>query len=165
MRRLLAAAALAALCATAAACGSDSDNPPGGSASTTTGAAATTTAAASGNTKQVCTDAEKVITDSTAQFTQELTKAMTAAASGDKSASTEAVTTVKNMFTQWANGLRAQADKATDSELKAALNDTADEIAKVANEIKSMDSLQQADKLLDSPELEAANKKIESICG
>jgi hypothetical protein len=166
MRRLLAAAALAALCATTAACGSDGDNSPsrGGPASA---AAAATTAATSGygNTKQICADAQKVITDSTAKFSQELTKVLGAASGGDASAKADAVKTIKAMFTELADGLRKQADKATDGQLEAALGETADQIAKVAGSIKSTDDLDQTDKLLDAPELEAANKKLESFCG
>jgi hypothetical protein len=162
MRRLLAATALAALCATAAACGSDGDNSPGHSAATTAGVAATT-AAAPGNTKQICADIQKVSTDATAKFSQEFTKIRVAAASGDKSAEADAVKIIKTMFTEWANGLRAQADKASDGELAAALNDTADEIEKVAGSLTSADDLKQVDKLFQSPERGAA--KIGSFCG
>jgi hypothetical protein len=162
MRRLLAAAALAALFTTAA-CGSDSGDKPTAGGSTAAGGA--TTAAASGNTEQICADAQKVVADSTTKFTQELTKVMTDAASGNASAEDAAVTTMKTMFTEWAEGMREQAGKASDEQLKTALNDTADEISKVATSIKSMNDLEQADKLLDSPALEAASKKMESLCG
>jgi hypothetical protein len=164
MRRLLAAAALAVLCATAAACGDSGDSGGSSSSAATTGAA-NNAAAGSDNTSQVCADAKKVITDSTAKFTEELGKAFTAAATGGDAANAETVKAVKAMFTEWADGLRAQAEKASDDQLQKALKDTADQIAKVAGSIKSLDDLQQADKLLDAPELEAANKKIESICG
>jgi hypothetical protein len=160
MRRLLAAAVFAALFATAA-CGSGDD--AAGDGGTTAGPA--TTAAAAANTEQICADAKKVVTDSTAKFTQELGKILTSAASGDPSANSDSVNTIKTMFTEWAQGLRDQADKATDGQLKSALSETADQIAKVATSIKSATDLEQADKLLDSPELEAASKKIESICG
>lgn len=162
MRRLLAAAALAILCATAAACGSDNGNPSGGGA---TSAPANKAAAAGDNTKQVCADAEKVVTDSTAKFSQELTKILTDAASGDPSADKAAVNSVKGMFNEWAAGLREQAGRASDDELKTALNDAADGIEKAASEIKSRADLQQADKLLDAPELTRANEQLDKICG
>jgi hypothetical protein len=161
MRRLMAAAVFAALFATAA-CGSGDDNASGDGGANS---AATTAAAAAANTKQICADAKKVVTDSTAKFSQEMSKVLTAAASGDKTAADDSVSTVKTMFTEWAEGMRAQAEKATDAELKAALNDAADQIAKVATSITSADDLQQATKLLDAPEFDAAGKKIESICG
>jgi hypothetical protein len=162
MRRLLAAAALAVLCTTAAACGDGGDSA-GDPPTPPPGLASPAAAAGSNNTTQVCADTKKVIADSTAKFTEELSKAFTAAATGGDDA--EAVTAVKTMFTEWADGLRAQADKATDGELKAALADTADQIGKVAGSIKSLDDLQQADKLLDTTEMQDAEKKIDSLCG
>jgi hypothetical protein len=166
MRRLMAAAALAVLCATAAACG-DSDESPGGSASSgsaTASAAATNAAAGSGNTKQICEDAQKVITDATTKFSQELTKIVSSAGSGSGS-DADTVKPIRTLFTEWADGLRQLADRATDGQLKAALSDTADQIAKVAGSIKSMADLDQADKLLDTPEVQAAEAKFESFCG
>jgi hypothetical protein len=160
MRRLLAAAVFAALFATAA-CGSGDDNSSGNGGAN---AASATTAAAAANTEQICADAKKVIADSTAKFTQELSKILTSAGSGNTAASNDSVTTIKTMFNEWAEGLREQADKATDGQLKSALKDTADQLEKVAASIKSATDLAQADKLLDSPELDAASKKIESLC-
>jgi hypothetical protein len=160
MRRLMAAAALAVLCATAAACSDSGDSPSasasGGSA--TASAPATGAAAGSGNTKQICADAERVITDAVTKFGQEVGKLN---ASSDPSASAQ---TIKTMFSDWADGLRDLADKATDAQLKAALKEAADQIAKVAGSITSAANLQQADKLLDSPEVKAAESKLESLC-
>jgi Cu/Ag efflux pump CusA len=163
MRRLMAAAALAVLCATATACSDSGDSSSasatGGSA---TASAAATTAAGSGNTKQICADAQKVVTDATTKFTQELTKVLANAANGSDA---DAVKPIKNLFTEWADGLRELADRATDGQLKSALNDTADQIAKVAGSIKSATDLEQADKLLDTPEVQAAEEKFEKFCG
>jgi hypothetical protein len=160
MRRLMAAAVLAVLCATAAAC-SDSDDSPtasasGGSAAASAPAAASGAPAGSGNTKQICADAQKVVTDAITQFTQEVSKL---GASSDTSAAAQ---TVKTLFRDWADGLRELADKATDAQLKAALKDTADQIAKVAGSITA--DLRKADKLLDSPEVQAAQSKFDALC-
>jgi hypothetical protein len=165
MRRLLAAAALATVLF-AAGCGSDGNDASGDSGATP-GPASTTAGAnaAGGNTEQVCTDARKVVTDATAKFTQEIGKAYAAAASGNPAANDQSVQTIKTMFTDWAKGLRAQAEKATDGQLKTALADAATEVEKVSGSIRSATDLEQADKLLDSPALDAASKKIESICG
>jgi hypothetical protein len=166
MRRLMAAAVLAVLCATAAACSDSDDSPtasaPGGSSSASASAAATAAAASgaparSGNTKQVCADAQKVVTDAITQFTQDVSKL---GPSPDRSAAAQ---TVKALFRDWADGLRELADKATDAQLTTALKDTADQIAKVAGSVNA--DLRQTDKLLDSPEVRAAQSKIESLCG
>lgn len=160
MRRLLTVAALAALCATAAACTSDS----GDSASNGPTSAAASTPAAAGNTRQVCSDAEKVLADSSGRFSQEMTRIMKAASTGDRSATADAVTTIKRLFNAWADGLREQAGKATDAGLEAALNDTANQITKVSGSIRSMNDLKKADTLLDSPSFKAANEKVEQYC-
>jgi hypothetical protein len=157
MRRLFAAAVLTALAAVLTACGGESDS--GGTGSTAQGQ---DTAA---NTQQVCTAAQKVVTDSTTKFTQELTKSLTAAATGDKSVTGTAVKSVKDLFTVWADGIRAEAEKALDPELKTALTTMADGLVKVQSSITSFDDLQKADKLLDSAELNAADQKLTQLCG
>jgi hypothetical protein len=162
MRRLVIAAALAAMCTTTAACTSASGKSP---SSSPTSAAASTAAAASANTRQVCSDAQKVLADSSGRFSQEMTRIMKAASTGDKSATADAVTTVKRLFTTWAKGLREQAAKATDPGLKAALDDVATQIKKVSDSIRSMNDLKKADALLDSPSLKAAYEKKEQYCG
>lgn len=157
MRRLLTVAA--AVCAIAA-CTSNSGESAG-SAPTSTAAST----AAVGNTKQVCADAEKVLADSSGRYSQEMTKIMKAASTGDRSATADAVTTIKRLFNAWADGLREQAAKATDAGLTAALNDAASQIRKVSDSIRSMTDLKKADQLLDGPSLKAANEKMEQYCG
>ena len=156
MRRPLAAAALAVLVATVSACGGDSD-----SGSTAAAPPADTAA----NTAQVCADAEKVVEDSTKKFAAEITKTLTAAATGDKSVTDTAVAEVKELFTVWADGIRGQAGKALDPELKTALTTMSEQLDKVASNVKSVDDLQNADKLLDSPEFKAADQKLTELCG
>jgi hypothetical protein len=161
MRRLMAAAVLAVLCATVAAC-SDSDDSPTASASngsaTASASAAATGAAGSGNSEQICADAQKAITDAFAKFAQEVSKL------GDSANKSATAQTIKAMFSDWADSLRDLADRATDGQLKAALADAADQVAKVAGSITSA-GLEQADKLLDSPDVQAAQSKYESLCG
>lgn len=166
MRRLL-AIVTATLLVTLAACSSDNTDTTGSDGNT----AATATAAAGDdntgddNTKQVCADARTVFTDSTEKFTEEISKAMTLAASGGASTAEEtALNSVKALFGEWAGGLREQAAKATNPELKAALGEIADGIAKVADKIKTMADLEAAHKLLDTPELTAAGEKLEALC-
>ena len=165
MRRLMAATVFAVLCATATACSDSGDSPSAATSAATSAPTSAATSAAkaaggSGNTKQVCADVQKVITDATTKFSQELVKLTTA--KGDDAA---AVRTIKTLFNEWAAGIREQAAKATDAQLKTALNDAADQLAKVADSIKSTANLAQADKMLDAPEVQAAEAKFESLCG
>jgi uncharacterized membrane protein YebE (DUF533 family) len=164
MRRLIVAAALAAFIATVSACGGDSDSD-GTAAATPADTATTTPTDTAANTKEVCAATEKVVKDSTEKFTAEITKSLTAAASGDKSVEDAAVAEVKELFTVWSDGVEAEAENALDPELKSALTTMSDELGKVATEINSFADLENADKLLDTPEFKAADEKLGELCG
>lgn len=175
MRRVLVAAALATLCATTVAvtaCGSASEESPDASRSGTATATAMATTGADGaaadgadaNTKQICADAVKVLTDSTEKFSKELTKLATSGANAGQETKDAMVSTFTAVFADWSAGLRELVGKATSAELKAALSDLADQVEDVGAKIRSFADLERVDTLLDAPGLDAASGKLKSFC-
>jgi len=163
MRRLFALAALSVALFGAAAC-NDSSNPSA-SGTTPTGQASPTGGTSSGdNTKEVCAAAEKVITDGTTKFTTELTNAMTAASSGNAEAANQAIAALKTLFSEWVQGLRAEASKATNAELKASLTTFADELQGAADKIKTAQDLQTLENF-ETAEMTQASDALDRICG
>ena len=161
MRRLIAAAALALLALPVAACSSDDDggSPSGGnSASAGAGAAA-------GNTKQVCADARQVISSSSAKFGEEMAKAAAASATGDTATQQKQVTALRDLVVTWAGGLAEQASKAEDQKLKDALTEMSSGFSAAAAKFKTAKDLESAAEYMDSPEIAAAGKKLDEICG
>jgi hypothetical protein len=114
---------------------------------------------ATGSDKQVCADQEKLVADSTRKFGEEVVKAATG--EGGEQA---AVAAVKTLFSEWASGMRTQAGKAQNPELKKALTEYATGLDKVNSQINGVNDL---DKLgdLNTAEIESATDKILTICG
>jgi len=114
---------------------------------------------ATGSDKQVCADQEKLVADSTRKFGEEVVKAATG--EGGEQA---AVAAVKTLFSEWASGMRTQAGKAQNPELKSALTEYATGLDKVNSQINGVNDL---DKLgdLNTAEIESATDKILKICG
>jgi hypothetical protein len=167
MRRLIATAALAALVATGSACDSSSISASGSSATPSTSTSTTPstgTGSGSADTKQVCADARAVITNSTGELGSDLQKVITAAASGDKAKQDSAVSSLRDLFNRWSTGLREQAGKTSNADLKAALTTYADKLATVASEVKTFADLDKANAVVNSPEVADANKKITELC-
>ena len=71
---------------------------------------------------------------------------------------------VKTLFSEWASGMRAQAGKAQNPELKKALTDYAAGLDKVNSQINGIGDL---DKLgdLNNGDIETATDRILAICG
>jgi hypothetical protein len=114
---------------------------------------------ATGTDKQVCADQEALVAESTRRFGEAVVKAATG--EGGEQA---AVAAVKTLFSEWAAGMRTQAGKATNPELKNALTEYATGLDKVNSQINGIADL---DKLgdLNTGEIESATDKILSICG
>jgi hypothetical protein len=166
MRRLIATAALAALVATGSACDTSSISASGSSATPTTSTTpSTSTGSGSADTKQVCADARAVITNSTGELGADLQKVITAAASGDKAKQDSAVSSLRDLFNRWSTGLREQAGKTSNADLKSALTTYADKLATVASEVKTFADLDKANAVVNSPEVTDATKKITDLCG
>jgi hypothetical protein len=158
MRRLLATAALAAALLIAAGCGSDSGSD------TDSGTGASPNVDASANSAEVCDATKKLFTDSTKKFSEDLATLITANPA-DTAAQQQALASVKELFTQWSAGLREQAGKALDAELKAGLTESAEGLDTATAQIDTFDDLEQAGEALDTPQMEEAGKKIEKVCG
>jgi hypothetical protein len=159
MRRLLALATLAAALLTSAACGgSDSDSD------SDSGAEASPSVDVSANSAEVCAATKKLIKDSTEEFSQSLATLITSKPD-DKAAEEQALATVKELFTQWAAGLREQAGKAADPDLKAGLTESAGGLETATAQLDSFDDLEHAGDSLDNAQMEQAGKKIEKVCG
>lgn len=161
MRRIFVAAVGAALLVGTAACG---DGGSSGGAGTTASPtpSPTATATVSASDRQVCTDAEKVIEDSTRKFGQEVLKAVQAGSSAE--AQSQAVNAVRTLFADTASGLRTQADKASNADLKSALNEFATSLDRLRTEINTVEDLRKLGDLR-TPELDAAADKVQRICG
>ena len=114
---------------------------------------------ATGTDKQVCADQEKLVADSTRRFGEAVVQA--AQGNGGEQA---AVNAVKTLFAEWAAGMRTQAGKAVNPELKQALTEYAQGLEKVNNQINGVQDL---DKLgdLNTAEIESATDKVLRICG
>jgi hypothetical protein len=114
---------------------------------------------ATGTDKQVCADQEALVAESTRRFGEAVVKAATG--EGGEQA---AVAAVKTLFSEWAAGMRTQAGKATNPDLKNALTQYAIGLDKVNGQINGIADL---DKLgdLNTGEIESATDKILEICG
>jgi hypothetical protein len=114
---------------------------------------------ATGSDKQVCDEQEKLVAESTRKFSEAVVKAAT----GEDSEQAT-IAAVKALFGEWAAGMRTQAGKATNPELKGALTEYATGLDKVNSQINGIGDL---DKLgdLNTAEIESATDKILRICG
>jgi hypothetical protein len=161
MRRLWVASGLAAL-VLAGGCtsgGTASGSPASGS--TTSG---TSSSAASSNTEQVCADAKKIVKDGTEKFTLVLPQAVQAVASGNRDAQNQALEAIRTTFKDWAAGLRAEAGKAKDADLRSALSEYASALDALVAQLKNVDDLSKVAGL-NTPELQAAQDKFSKLCG
>jgi hypothetical protein len=158
MRRLWVASLSAAL-VLAGGCtsGTSTDNGPSGSDRTSA-------ADVSANTKQVCTDSKKVITDSTQRFAQALQAVVQAATSGQQEAQNQALEAARTLFKDWSTGLRTQAGKALNPDLKSALTDFANALDALLAQVKNADDLTKVAGM-NTPELQSAEEKFNKICG
>jgi hypothetical protein len=174
---------LAALIVGLAGCGDDARKPGASGSGSKSGSAAATASSsagadtaspgasgqppadsggggtATGNDKVVCDEQEKIVAESTRKFGEEIVKAATG--EGGEAA---AVAAVKTLFSEWAAGMRTQAGKASNPQLKNALNEYATGLDKVNSQISGVADL---DKLgdLNTAEIETATDKILEICG
>ena len=106
-----------------------------------------------------------MITDSTGELGVDLQKVISAAASGDQAKQDSALSTLRDLFNRWSTGLREQAGKTSNADLKAALTTYADKLAQVASEVKTFADLDKANAVVSAPEVADANKKVLQVCG
>jgi hypothetical protein len=167
MRRFLAAAGLAAVLLAAGGCTNTDGSGASAGASGSAGVGASkgpsrAPVSVSPADRQVCTDTQKLISDSTGRFGQEVTKALQASsvAEGEQ----KALAAVRTLFADWAAGMRTQAGKATNPDLKSALTEYATGLEKVNAQIRTTADLAKLQQL-NTPEIESANEKVANICG
>jgi len=165
MRRILAGAALGVVLLTGAGCdqvGTPSAAPSGsasaGAGSGTSAKPAPSYSVSTADT-QVCKDTKTLATDSTTRFSEQVVKGIQGGAN-----EAELVGSVKKLFTDWANGLRIQAGKADNADLKASLLAYATALEKQNAQLNTLADLQKIQDL-NTPELQAATEKLNAICG
>jgi hypothetical protein len=166
MRRLWMACLLAVL-VLAGGCTSGGGSSGGGSSSggsSPGGASPASSASAGSNTAQVCADAKRVVKDGTEKFATTLPQAVQAVATGNKDAQNRALQAIRTSFTDWAAGLRTQAGRALDSDLRSALTDYASALDALVAQLNTVDDLSKVAGL-NTPELQAAQDKLSKLCG
>ena len=154
MRRIVATAVFAASVLTGTGCGAD----PGANAATTP------SVDVSANSAEVCAATKKLISGSRNKLARSLATLITVKPD-DKAAQKQALTTMKNLFTEWAAGMREQAGRAADPDLKSGLTETAAGLETATAQIKTFDDLERAGGALNNPRMQEAGKKIEKACG
>ena len=170
MRRLLATALVAVTLLTGSACAKErTDSAGAGASPTPTGPSATVpappgatpgaspavTGRAGGNADEVCAAAVKLSTTSAQTYFVELGKLVQASAAGDTKAAGTARTKAESALRSWATGLREQAAKATDPQLKAVLTEVGTEVAGMRVDVES----------IDEQKLEQLRERLDVLCG
>jgi len=147
MRRILAAAALTALVALGAGCTSTGSPSPG----STTAARPSATPSVDASGQAICDDLQKTIldTDVTA-FGAELGKMMAARLQGDKAGESTAQTAAVAKLTEIVGKLRRHAGTATDPKLKSALNESADNVEKLAADTSNFSNIKSLDQVSET---------------
>src|SRR5690242_4895472 len=145
MRRILAAVALGAVAFLGAGC-TGTGTGTGSPSASASGSASSSTPVTDPSAQAICDDLQKNVLDTDAkEFGADLGKMISARASGDKNAQAQwqqaAVTKLHDISAK----LRKDAAMATDPKLKAALNDSADNLDKLASDTSNFDNLNSLD--------------------
>ena len=134
MRRILAAAALAAFAFAGAACtnGTVTTSPSSSAPATSV---TTTSPSPDPSASAICADLRNNVLDTDAkEFGTDLGNMIAARAKGDTAAANTAQQAAVTKLHQISAKLRSQADMATNPDLKSALNQSADNLDKLAND-------------------------------
>jgi hypothetical protein len=161
----------ATLLGAALVAGCDATGTPGASGSASPSSAPQPSASAvslspevAANTQTVCADVKKIITDNTVEFSKRIVAAVSAAQSDDTRA-VAAIKEVKSLLADWAAGLRTQADKALQPDLKAALSTEAASFETAATKINTTEDLKNAGNLLSGDAVAQAGQMVQEACG
>jgi len=172
MRRLLAASALTTAVLVAGGCstdGTDTASPGSSSAPGTSTSTASATPSAggsaaggqtSGNTREVCDAAQKSVDDAGTRFA-EAVKKVTQGGAGAQQARDDA----KTIFADWGTALRTQAGRATDPNLKSALETYAGQVEKAGSTVGGQMDVDKFVASLNDPALTSAYSKLQAACG
>lgn len=150
MRRLLATGAIAAVVAFGAACGDDSDNSDPEQAQEPTG-----------NTAEVCADAETVQSEQVQGLNEDLT-ALQEQDLPEEEFEQAALVRMEEALVDWSDALHEQADRAEDPELTEALGGLADGLADAAPQL-TVESVRTGE-IPGSEELNAYGQTLTEIC-
>jgi hypothetical protein len=161
MRRILAAVAMSAALFGAAACTDTAGSPSGGS-SASPGGTASPIGTGPATDKVVCDDTERLTNDSGRRIGEEIVsvaRSSSTVAEGE----TKALVAIKKVLTDWAAGLRTQATRTSNPELKSALIEYATAVEKYVGQVTKTSDLANLQDL-NSPEINAATDKLAKVC-
>jgi hypothetical protein len=135
MRRILAAAALAAFAVAGAACTANGTVTASPSGSGTPNATATASPSPDPSASVICADLRTNVLDKDArEFGTDLGNMIAARAKGDTAAANTAQQAAVTKLHQISASLRSEADNATNTDVKQALDQSADNLDKLAND-------------------------------
>jgi len=146
MRRYIAAVAIGAALAVAG-CGSDTPEGDGASAEA-----------------NACARFIELSNEWVPQYGSEIAAALSAEAAGDEGRKETAILVVRQLYTDWADGLRAEAGNVSEAELSDALNRMADGIAGIADDIETFEDVQASPQQLEEGAVAEAGAEIAQLC-
>lgn len=153
MRRHITTAAVGAVLLLASACGGD---PPG------------TESALSDADQAACEGYHEIINNWGQKYGEEVGAVGAAVAEGDKDSNQEreeeAVTTVRDLFLVSAEDLLIEAKTAADEELAASLQQAAEGMSAIAEQIETYDDVEKAPELMDSGDFAAGGEQVSAFC-
>jgi hypothetical protein len=121
----------------------------------------TATEPAEDNTPQVCAASATTVEQGLDRFVAEMNKVGAAATAGDLAAADRSVKDAGTQLIALANGLRADASKAVDKDVKATLEDLADEFEAQGRSLTDLTALQS----FDVKRIEALSARMSQLCG
>ena len=161
MRRILAAVAMSAALFAAAACTDTAGSPSGGSSASPDGTASPI-GIGPATDKVVCADTERLTNDYGQRIGEELVNVATSASTAAEG-ETKALAAIKKVLTDWASGVRTQASRTSNPDMKAALTEYATAVEKYVGQVNSIEDLANLQDL-NFPNISAATDKIDKIC-
>jgi hypothetical protein len=146
MRRFATTAVGFVLLLGAAACGSDQDDAP----------AADVVAA--------CNEYNNLVNQWAIDYGAEIGAVEEAAAAGDEARRETAVPVVRDLFVTTADSLREQAGSTSDEELAEAMNEAADGLAEIADQIETYEDVSNAPELMSTGQFAEGGERVSSLC-
>ncbi|ASW56282.1 hypothetical protein [Plantactinospora sp. KBS50] len=135
--------------------GAGTSGTPGTPGGTPTPGGAEVTATAGGNAGDVCAAAVETSSEAAVTFVNELSSQLQASSTGDTKTAETAKRNAQAALDRWADGIRKQAQRATDPQLRAALTDVSAEIATIEPDVQS----------LDQSKLDQLQQRVDALCG
>lgn len=149
MRRQITITALGAVLLLGSACGGD---PPG------------TESALSSEDQAACEGYNEVINNWGQKYGEEVGAVGAAVADGDDKRKKEAVTAVRDLFLVSAEDLRVESKTAADEDLSANLQQAADGLLAIAEQINTYKDVESAPELMDDGDFAAGGEQVSAFC-